>query len=115
MHITIWYIRCADGQYLNLHSNMLLIGMEHCEQWFQHENYNHSLVISNYLLLGDVLCQPFRDDLFDGILCCGVIHHLSTLDRRIMAIRELARILRIGGRVLITVTGHRSTPTHSQD
>ena len=105
-------VGCADGQYLNQHSNMLLVGLEHCEQWFQHENYNHESdnVISNYLLLGDVVYLPFRDDLFDGILCCGVIHHLSTLDRRIIALRELARIMRIGGRVLITVTGYRNVP-----
>ncbi|KAH7641770.1 hypothetical protein HUG17_4815 [Dermatophagoides farinae] len=106
-------VGCADGQYLNLHSNMLLVGMEQCEQWFQHENYSHmnDSVKDNYLLLGDVLYLPFRDDLFDGILCCGVLHHLSTFERRIKALLELARIMRIGGRVLITVTGHRHATT----
>lgn len=29
--------------------------------------------------------------------------HLATRDRRVRALRELARILRVGGRILITV------------
>jgi SAM-dependent methyltransferase len=33
----------------------------------------------------------------------AVIHHFATTERRVGAIRELARILRIGGRVIITV------------
>lgn len=33
----------------------------------------------------------------------AVVHHFATTERRVGAIRELARVLRIGGRVIITV------------
>lgn len=54
-------------------------------------------------ILGNNLQLPFRSDLFDGVLSVGVVHHLASKERRIQALRELARILRVGGRVLIAV------------
>lgn len=33
----------------------------------------------------------------------AVVHHFATTERRVGALKELARILRIGGRVIITV------------
>lgn len=53
--------------------------------------------------LCDNLELPFRDESFDAVLSLAVVHHFATTERRIGAIRELARILRIGGRVIITV------------
>lgn len=51
----------------------------------------------------DNLDLPFRDESFDAVLSLAVVHHFATAERRVGAIRELARILRIGGRVIITV------------
>ena len=51
----------------------------------------------------DCLRLPYRNDLFDGIICIAVIHHLSTEHRRVAAIREMARILCPGGRMLVYV------------
>ncbi|ALC46751.1 CG42261 [Drosophila busckii] len=53
--------------------------------------------------LCDNLELPFRDDSFDAVLSLAVVHHFATTERRVRALRELARILRIGGRVVITV------------
>lgn len=53
--------------------------------------------------LCDNLELPFRDGSFDAVLSLAVVHHFATTERRVGAIRELARILRIGGRVIITV------------
>lgn len=51
----------------------------------------------------DNLELPFRDESFDAVLSLAVVHHFATTERRVGAIRELARILRIGGRVVISV------------
>lgn len=53
--------------------------------------------------LCDNLELPFRDDSFDAVLSLAVVHHFATTERRVRALRELARVLRIGGRVVITV------------
>ncbi|CAL8333653.1 unnamed protein product [Boreogadus saida] len=51
----------------------------------------------------DGLHLPYRDGVFDAVLSISVIHHLSTAERRVRAIREVARCLRDGGRVMIYV------------
>lgn len=47
---------------------------------------------------GSILDLPFPDNAFDVVFCLGVLHEIRDLDR---AIREIARVLRQGGRVVI--------------
>lgn len=42
-------------------------------------------------------------NLFDAVISIGVIHHFSTKSRRSIAIKELCRILRPGGKLMIYV------------
>lgn len=42
---------------------------------------------------------PYKDDSFDAVLSIAVIHHIATTERRVRALRELARVLRVGGGV----------------
>lgn len=51
----------------------------------------------------DNLTLPFKDCSLDAVLSIAVIHHFSTTERRVCALQELARVLRIGGRIIITV------------
>ena len=51
----------------------------------------------------DALSLPFRDESVDAAVSVAVIHHLATTERRVRALRELARVLRIGGRLIVTV------------
>lgn len=37
------------------------------------------------------------------MLSIAVVHHFSTTERRVRALKELARVLRIGGRLIISV------------
>lgn len=60
-------------------------------------------VFRSQVTLCDNLELPFRNECFDAVLSLAVIHHFATTERRVNALRELARILRIGGRVIITV------------
>ena len=55
------------------------------------------------MALCDNLELPFRDESFDAVLSLAVVHHFATTERRVNALRELSRILRIGGRVIISV------------
>merc|ERR1712112_398898 len=47
------------------------------------------------LLAADCLRTPFRSDIFDATLSIAVLHHLSSEPRRLEAIREAMRILRV--------------------
>lgn len=51
----------------------------------------------------DCLNLAYRAGVFDAVICIAVVHHLSTEERRLTALRELARIVRPGGRMLVYV------------
>jgi ubiquinone/menaquinone biosynthesis C-methylase UbiE len=58
----------------------------------------------------DVACSvthlPFKDNCFSSVLFADVIEHLSRKDEK-FAMRELARVMRLGGRLLITTPNNR--------
>jgi len=51
------------------------------------------------LVVGDVQALPYRDDTFDTVTCCGST--LSFLGAPAVALGEIGRVLRRGGRVLL--------------
>ena len=51
----------------------------------------------------DSLKLPVRDGVFDSVISIAVIHHFSTPGLRVAALREMHRILKVGGRVLVYV------------
>jgi SAM-dependent methyltransferase len=55
------------------------------------------------VLCGSILNIPFRDSCLDNTICIAVIHHLRLHEERICAIRELVRVTRPGGKILISV------------
>ncbi|CAD6991901.1 unnamed protein product [Ceratitis capitata] len=92
-------VGCGNGRYL-AHGNPTIctVGVDRC--------YRLSKVArekGGEVLLCDSLELPFRDDSFDAVLSLAVVHHFATTERRVNALQELARVLRIGGRVIITV------------
>jgi SAM-dependent methyltransferase len=54
-------------------------------------------------LLADGLALPYRPGVADGALCIAVAHHLASPNRRLRLLRQLLRVLRPGGRALVTV------------
>ena len=52
---------------------------------------------------GDMCNLPFDDKQFDAILSIASFHHLFTHERRNIAVREMERILKPGGLILLSV------------
>uniref|UniRef100_A0A1S4GL11 Methyltransf_11 domain-containing protein n=1 Tax=Anopheles gambiae TaxID=7165 RepID=A0A1S4GL11_ANOGA len=92
-------VGCGNGRYLSGFNPLIYtIGVDRCYRLTQvaHGKGGEVAICDNLEL-------PFRDESFDAVLSLAVVHHFATTERRVGAIRELARILRIGGRVIITV------------
>jgi ubiquinone/menaquinone biosynthesis C-methylase UbiE len=51
----------------------------------------------------DALALPYEDNFADTVISIAVIHHFVTEERRISAIQEMLRILKLNGRMLIYV------------
>ncbi|KAJ0411634.1 hypothetical protein ATCC90586_004103 [Pythium insidiosum] len=54
----------------------------------------------------DAMCAPFRSQCCDAALSIAVLHHLSTRHHRLAAVREVIRVLRVGGRGVIYAWAH---------
>ena len=51
---------------------------------------------------GDLCVLPFRDEAFTAAIAVASIHHLASEAERVTAMREIARVLRPGGRAFVT-------------
>ena len=51
----------------------------------------------------DCMSLPIKSNSFDAAISIAVIHHMSTRERRIIALQEILRILRPNGKALVYV------------
>ena len=91
-------IGCGNGKNMLYRSDLICQGID----------YSQQLVgICKQRCLdvcyGSILSIPFRDSCLDNTICIAVIHHLRLHEERIKAIRELVRVTRPGGKILISV------------
>lgn len=89
---------CGNGKYLGLNPRCFFVGCD----------LSSPLVSicserGNEVLVADTLRLPYRNGSFDAAISIAVLHHLSTEERRRKAVEELARVVAIGGSILITV------------
>ncbi|XP_069872379.1 probable tRNA methyltransferase 9B isoform X1 [Dipodomys merriami] len=91
-------IGCGTGKYLKVNSQVHILGCDYCKPLVEIARNGGSEV-----MVCDNLNLPFRDQGFDAVISIGVIHHFSTKQRRIRAIKEMARVLVPGGQLMIYV------------
>lgn len=89
---------CGSGRYLHINSKVSKIGVDICLPLVESARKN-----GHEVLLADNLTLPFRDGIFDAVISIGVIHHFSTQSRRLQAVKEMCRLLRPGGQIMIYV------------
>ncbi|KAG8316553.1 Alkylated DNA repair protein alkB 8 [Homalodisca vitripennis] len=95
---------CGNGKYFGANPLVFQVGFDRSEGLAEiTRSRGHEVFV------GDCLHLPVRDGLADGIISVAVLHHLSTRERRLSAVREMARVLTPGGRALITVWARSQT------
>uniref|UniRef100_A0A6J0UDX7 tRNA (carboxymethyluridine(34)-5-O)-methyltransferase n=2 Tax=Pogona vitticeps TaxID=103695 RepID=A0A6J0UDX7_9SAUR len=91
-------VGCGNGKYLGVNKDLYLFGCDRSktlvdicgEKGFQ-------------AFVGDALSVPIRSGSCDACISIAVIHHFATVERRLMTLSEIVRLLRPGGRALIYV------------
>ena len=53
--------------------------------------------------VADAFHLPYSSSRLDAVLCIAVLHHISSAARRLRMLEELVRVLKPGGRALVTV------------
>ncbi|CAG9762976.1 unnamed protein product [Ceutorhynchus assimilis] len=91
-------VGCGNGKYLKVNMSIYNLGGEKSIRLSDLARQKQNEVIRL-----DNLALPFKDNCFDTVLSLSVVHHFATTDRRVSALREMARVLRVGGRMIITV------------
>ncbi|MCJ1392725.1 tRNA methyltransferase, has a role in tRNA modification [Xylographa bjoerkii] len=99
-------IGCGNGKYLGVNPSILIVASDRSENLVKiaSQNGKHSALIA------DSLSLPHRDSSLDFAISIAVIHHLSTVSRRVQAIKSILLTLRCaslpaidGGKALIFV------------
>uniref|UniRef100_A0A663F959 Methyltransferase type 11 domain-containing protein n=1 Tax=Aquila chrysaetos chrysaetos TaxID=223781 RepID=A0A663F959_AQUCH len=91
-------IGCGNGKYLHISSQVYKLGCDYCFPTVESaRSEGHEVTVCHSL------CLPYRSECFDAVLSIAVIHHFSTEERCMRAIKETARILRVGGQIMIYV------------
>ncbi|NXN98302.1 TRM9B methyltransferase, partial [Rhinopomastus cyanomelas] len=91
-------IGCGTGKYLGVNGQLYNVGCDYCRALVEIARKKEDEV-----LVCDNLNLPFRDQCFNAVISIGVIHHFSTKQRRIRAVKEMARVLTPGGQMMIYV------------
>eukprot|EP00184_Porphyridium_aerugineum_P007548 CAMPEP_0184698278 /NCGR_PEP_ID=MMETSP0313-20130426/4958_1 /TAXON_ID=2792 /ORGANISM="Porphyridium aerugineum, Strain SAG 1380-2" /LENGTH=388 /DNA_ID=CAMNT_0027157197 /DNA_START=264 /DNA_END=1430 /DNA_ORIENTATION=- len=99
---TVLDIGTANGKYLHIGSHSMKFGIDPSSALLELANdHGKSLMYEFAVALGEQL--PFRTNLFDGCICVAVLHHISTHEMRLGAVREMVRVMAVGGKGLIYV------------
>lgn len=93
-------VGCGNGKYLNVNDNIFSFGTDRS---FNLISICKEKSKNNQLFVADSLRLPIRSETFDSVISIAVVHHFSTVELRLKAIKELIRILRVKGTLLIYV------------
>jgi ubiquinone/menaquinone biosynthesis C-methylase UbiE len=90
-------IGCGNGKNM-IYKPLKFKGMDICDEFIKICKERELDVIK-----GNILSIPFESNMFDNIISIAVVHHLSSREERILAIKELFRICKYSGKFMIYV------------
>lgn len=98
------FLGCGNGKYLGINENIYTLGSDMCPELVAiARGRGHEALVCDCLEL------PYQSCSFDAVISIAVIHHLSTEERRESALREMTRLLRPGGQLLVYVWAMEQT------
>ena len=95
--VSVLDVGCGNGKYMGVNSSVRMVGCDISERLVgicRQKGYAAEV--------GD--CQQLRwgEAEFDCVICVALMHHLSSDERRLQALSEMVRVLRVGGELLVT-------------
>uniref|UniRef100_A0A3P9GWS5 tRNA (carboxymethyluridine(34)-5-O)-methyltransferase n=2 Tax=Oryzias latipes TaxID=8090 RepID=A0A3P9GWS5_ORYLA len=91
-------VGCGNGKYLAVNADLVTVGCDRSTALVQ-----ICAARGYHAFVSDALSVPLRTASCDACISIAVIHHFSTAERRLAAVKELVRLLKPGGQALIYV------------
>ncbi|KAF2478709.1 S-adenosyl-L-methionine-dependent methyltransferase [Neohortaea acidophila] len=95
-------VGCGNGKYLSVNRDIFIVASDRSRNLLEiagkEESHRPHAVVE-----ADVLELPHPRGTFDFAICIAVVHHLSTAERRVEAVRGILETLRPEGRALVYV------------
>ncbi|CAK4033861.1 tRNA (carboxymethyluridine(34)-5-O)-methyltransferase [Lecanosticta acicola] len=90
-------VGCGNGKYLTVNSDIFIVGSDRSNNLVSiaKQHQPHAVVVA------DILDLPHQERVFDFAISIAVIHHLSTPERRVEAVRSILEALKPGGKALL--------------
>ena len=89
---------CGNGKNMLFREDITMIGCDFCKE-FTNICKNKQLEIT----LANIKHIPYRNNIFDAVISIAVLHHISNVNERIKVIKELVRITKPNGKIMIQV------------
>ena len=93
-------IGCGNGKYLGVNENLLMFGTDRSANLLSIAKEKN---IKSQCFVADSLKLPIKSHVFDAGISIAVIHHFSNELLRIQALKEIFRVIKKGGKVLVYV------------
>ena len=90
-------IGCGNGRNMT-NKNYNFYGVDNCNNFVE-----LSKKITPNVFLSEMTLLPFPDNYFDAIISIASFHHLSTIIRRNECLKEMYRVLKPNGKILLSV------------
>lgn len=93
-------IGCGNGKYLSYRKDCTMYACDTCEELTHIAKQRHphaKVCIANALHL------PYENAMFDATYSIAVLHHMSSPKQRNLFLHEMMRVLKPGGKAMITV------------
>ena len=90
-------IGCGNGRNMK-YPNYNFYGVDNCSKFVELAKN-----ISPNVYLSDMTNLPFKNNYFDAIISIASFHHLSTIERRMKCLEEMNRVLKPGGKILLSI------------
>ena len=94
-------VGCGNGKYMWLREkDCFVVGTDRSENLLK---IVRDKIAESQVFAADSLALPFRTNRLDSVISIAVIHHFSNIELRLKALREINRVLRVGGTALVYV------------
>ncbi|CEG68791.1 hypothetical protein RMATCC62417_04983 [Rhizopus microsporus] len=103
-------IGCGNGKYIGVNPNIVILGSDRSRNLVQIVNQR-----GHEGMVADALELPYRSNTFDFAISIAVIHHFASPERRLEAIKSIARIVKKGGKMLVFVWALEQTKFSKRD